>query len=99
MIKNKNATKSLEKKKLFKKSNFSALTLVQFVSLSLCYDASCCVNTNQNKMIFGRGTRLNIELCKYIINIIYTYTYVHEASLKTNVTHILLENKQNQNRR
>ncbi|XP_031159372.1 M1-specific T cell receptor alpha chain-like isoform X2 [Sander lucioperca] len=29
-------------------------------SESLCYDASCCVITTQ-KIIFGRGTRLNIE--------------------------------------
>ena len=34
-------------------------SLVQFISL--CYEASCCVDTGFNKLIFGRGTRLTIE--------------------------------------
>nr|XP_029137984.1 uncharacterized protein LOC114921745 isoform X5 [Labrus bergylta] len=35
---------------------------MKFVSVSLCHDASCCVTTgSNNKIIFGRGTRLTIE--------------------------------------
>lgn len=35
------------------------------VNVSLSYEAPCCVNTGDRKMIFGRGSRLNVESSEY----------------------------------
>ncbi len=52
----------LSGKKCFFLSNVKIL--VQFVTLSLCNDASCCVNAGA-KMTFGSGTRLTVEASEY----------------------------------